>query len=215
MKDVLDNVKAFTLHHTGEETLDSAIQLLRAGKIVGWFQGATEFGPRALGNRSILASPRAQYLSVIVEILVKHRESFCPFAVSVREKDCVRCFKGSPLCRFMNSLAMMRAAADVLPGALQLPSGLVRRHIVEKETHRLVWELLGRFGEHKPVPILVNTSFNLPGEPSVVCPRDAVRTFFGFGTDAVLANNFLLTKWSSTHVLNGRSAQKSEIRGSE
>ena len=109
----------------------------------------------------------------------------------------------------------MRAAADVLPSALQLPGGLVRLHIVEKETNRLLWELLGRFGEHEPAPILVNTSFNLPGEPPVVRPRDAVRTFFCSGTDAVFVDNFLLTKWSSTHILNGRSAQKSEIRGSE
>ena len=216
IKDVLDNVKArYTLHYTAEKTLDSAIQLLRAGKIVGWFQGATEFGPRALGNRSILASPWAQYVSENLNDYVKHRESFRPFAVSVREEDCARYFEGSPLCRFMNSLAVMRAAADVLPSALQLPGGLVRLHIVEKETNRLLWELLGRFGEHEPAPILVNTSFNLPGEPPVVRPRDAVRTFFCSGTDAVFVDNFLLTKWSSTHILNGRSAQKSEIRGSE
>ena len=216
IKDVLDNVKArYTLHYTGEKALDSAIQLLRAGKIVGWFQGATEFGPRALGNRSILASPWAQYVSENLNDYVKHRESFRPFAVSVREQDCARYFEGSPLCRFMNSLASVRADADVLPRALQLPGGLVRLHIVEKETNRLLWELLGRFGENEPAPILVNTSFNLPGEPPVVRPRDAVRTFFCSGTDAVFVDNFLLTKWSSAHVLNGRSAHKSEIRGSE
>src|ERR1700677_201359 len=214
IKDVLDNVKArYTLHYTGEKALDSAIQLLRAGKIVGWFQGATEFGPRALGNRSILASPWAPYVSENLNDYVKHRESFRPFAVSVREEDCALYFEGSPLCRFMNSLALVRADANVLPHALQLPGGLVRPHIVEKETNRLLWELLGRFGEHEPAPMLVNTSFNLPGEPPVVRPRDAVRTFFCSGTDAVFVDNFLLTKWSSAHVLNGRSAQKSEIRG--
>jgi carbamoyltransferase len=216
IKDVLDNVKTrYILHYTGDKTLDSAVQLLRADKIVGWFQGAAEFGPRALGNRSILASPWAQYVSENLNDYVKHRESFRPFAVSVREEDCARYFEGSPLCRFMNSLALVRADADVLPRALQLPGGLVRLHIVEKETNRLLWELLGRFGEHEPAPILVNTSFNLPGEPPVVRPRDAVRTFFCSGTDAVFVDNFLLTKWSSAHVLNGRSAHKSEIRGSE
>jgi carbamoyltransferase len=202
IKDVLDNVKAhYTLHYTGEKTLDSAVQLLRAGKIVGWFHGATEFGPRALGNRSILASPWAPYVSENLNDYVKHRESFRPFAVSVREEDCARYFEGSPLCRFMNSLAVVRADADVLPRALQLPGGLVRLHIVEKETNRLLWELLGRFGEHEPAPMLVNTSFNLPGEPPVVRPRDAVRTFFCSGTDAVFLDNFLLTKWSSAYIL--------------
>jgi carbamoyltransferase len=214
IKDVLDNVKArYTLHNTGEKTLDSAVQLLRAGKIVGWFHGAAEFGPRALGNRSILASPWAPYVSENLNDYVKHRESFRPFAVSVREEDCARYFEGSPLCRFISSLAVVRADADVLPRALQLPGGLVRLHIVEKATNRLLWELLGRFGEHEPAPILVNTSFNLPGEPPVVRPRDAVRAFFCSGTDAVFVDNFLLTKSSSTHVLNGRSVEKSEVQG--
>src|SRR5208282_2255253 len=214
IKDVLDNVKArYTLHYTGEKTLDSAVELLRAGKIVGWFHGATEFGPRALGNRSILASPWAPYVSENLNDYVKHRESFRPFAVSVREEDCARYFESSPLCRFMNSLAVVRADADVLPRALQLPGGLVRLHIVEKATNRLLWELLGRFGEHEPAPILVNTSFNLPGEPPVVRPRDAVRTFFFSGTDAVFIDNFLLIKSSSAYILNGRSVQKQEVKG--
>lgn len=214
IKDVLDNVKArYTLHNTGEKTLDSAVQLLRAGKIVGWFHGAAEFGPRALGNRSLLASPWAPYVSENLNDYVKHRESFRPFAVSVREEDCARYFEGSPLCRFMNSLAVVRANLDVLPRALHLPGGLVRLHIVEKATNRLLWELLGRFGEHEPAPILVNTSFNLPGEPPVVRPMDAVRAFFCSGTDAVFVDNFLLTKSSSAHVLNSRSVEKSEVQG--
>jgi carbamoyltransferase len=82
------------------------------------------------------------------------------------------------------------------------------------QTNRVLWELLGRFGEHEPAPILVNTSFNLPGEPPVVRPRDAVRTFFCSGTDAVFVDNFLLTKWSSAYILNGRSVQKPEVQGS-
>jgi carbamoyltransferase len=214
IKDVLDNVKArYTLHNTGERMLDSAVQLLRAGKIVGWFHGATEFGPRALGNRSLLASPWAPYVSENLNDYVKHRESFRPFAVSVREEDCVRYFVGSPLCRLMNSLAVVRTDADVLPRALQLPGGLVRLHIVQRETNRLLWELLARFGEHEPAPILVNTSFNLPGEPPVVRPMDAVRAFFCSGTDAVFVDNFLLTKSSSAHVLNGRPIDKSEVQG--
>jgi carbamoyltransferase len=213
IKDVLDNVKArYTLNYTGEKSLASAVQLLRAGKIIGWFHGATEFGPRSLGHRSILASPWAPYVSENLNDFVKHRESFRPFAVSVREEDCDRYFEGSPLCRFMNSLALVRSDADVLPRALQLPGGFVRLHVVEKETNRLLWELLRIFGEQEPAPILVNTSFNLPGEPPVVRPRDAVRTFFCSGTDAMFIDNFLLTKWSSAYVLNNnRALPKSEV----
>ena len=214
IKEVLDNVKArYSLHDTSGKMLDAAVHLLEAGKIVGWFQGAAEFGPRALGHRSILASPWAPYVAENLNDFVKHRESFRPFAVSVREEDCERFFESSPLCRFMNSLARARAEADVLPPALLLPGGMVRLHIVEKESNRVFWELLGRFGKHAPAPILVNTSFNLPGEPPVVRPRDAVRAFFCSGTEAVFVDNFLLTKWSSAYVLNGRAVQQPEAQG--
>ena len=203
IKDVLDNVKArYSLQNTGARKLESAIRLLHAGKIVGWYQGATEFGPRALGHRSVLASPWAPYVTENLNDFVKHRESFRPFAVSVREEDCERYFVGSPLCRLMNSLASVRPDTDVLPRSLQLPGGLVRLHIVEKEINPLLWELLRLFGEEAPAPLLVNTSFNLPGEPPVIRPKDAVRTFFCSGIDAVFADNFLLTKSSAAHVLN-------------
>jgi carbamoyltransferase len=212
IKEVLDNAKArYALQNTGEKKLDSAVTLLRAGKIVGWFHGATEFGPRALGHRSILASPWAPYVTENLNDFVKHRESFRPFAVSVREEDCARYFEASPLCRLMNSLASVKPDTDVLPRALQLPGGLVRLHIVEKETDPMLWELLRHFGEQEPAPILVNTSFNLPGEPPVIRPKDAVRTFFCSGIDAVFVDNFLLTKSSSAHILAARPMPKSEV----
>lgn len=212
VKEVLDNAKArYAVQNTGEKKLDSAVTLLRAGKIVGWFHGATEFGPRALGHRSLLASPWAPYVTENLNDFVKHRESFRPFAVSVRDEDCARYFTGSPLCRLMNSLASVRTDIDVLPRALQLPGGLVRLHVVEKETDPLLWELLRRFGEHEPAPILVNTSFNLPGEPPVIRPKDAVRTFFCSGIDAVFVDNFLLTKSSSAHILNQRSVPNGAV----
>jgi carbamoyltransferase len=203
VKDVLDNVKArYTVQSTQEKKLNSAVRLLHAGKIVGWYHGATEFGPRALGHRSILASPWTPYIVENLNDFVKHRESFRPFAVSVREEDCPKYFVASPLCRLMNSLASVRSDANVLPGAIQLRGGLVRLHIVEKEVDSILWELLRRFGEKAPAPILVNTSFNLPQEPPVVRPKDAIRTFFCSGLDAVFIDNFLLTKSSAAHVLN-------------
>jgi carbamoyltransferase len=210
VKEVLDNVKArYALQNTAEKRFDSAVRLLRCGKIIGWFFGPAEFGPRALGNRSILASPWAPYVTENLNDFVKHRESFRPFAVSVREEDCGRYFAASPLCRVMNSLASTRPDAAVLPKSLMLPGGLVRLHIVEKEANPLLWELLRRFGEQEPAPILVNTSFNLPGEPPVVRPKDAVRTFFCSGLDAVFIDNFLLTKSGAAHVLNDPPAVNS------
>src|SRR5262249_12274756 len=173
VKDVLDNAKArYSVQSTGERKLDSAVELLRAGKIVGWFHGATEFGPRALGHRSLLASPWAPYVTENLNDFVKHRDSFRPFAVSVREEDAEKYFRSSPLCGCMNSLAYVRPDADLLPRALQLLGGLVRLHVIDKETDLVLWELLRRFGEQEPAPILVNTSFNLPGEPQVIRPKD-------------------------------------------
>jgi carbamoyltransferase len=225
VKDVLDNAKArYSLQNTGEKKLDSAVQLLRAGKIVGWFHGATEFGPRSLGHRSLLASPWAPYVTENLNDFIKHRESFRPFAVSVRSEDCEKYFVGSPLCRLMNSLASVKPDADVLPHALQLPGGqfagqsteqheikLVRLHIVERETDPALWELLRRFGETEPAPILVNTSFNLPGEPPVIRPKDAVRTFFCSGIDAVFVDNFLLMKSSAAHILNPKQQSEAHV----
>jgi len=75
-----------------------------------------------------------------------------------------------------------------------LPGGLVRLHIVERATNPLLWKLLQRFGEKSPAPILVNTSFNLFGEPLVIAPRDAVRSYFCSGTDALIAGDFVLSK---------------------
>jgi carbamoyltransferase len=213
VKDVLDNAKArYAVQNTLECKVDTAVRLLQAGKIVGWFQGATEFGPRTLGHRSILASPWVPYVIENLNDFVKHRESFRPFAVAVPEEDGARFFEFSPLCRMMNSLATIKPGADVLPASLQLPGGFVRLHVVEKRANPLFWELLKRFGEDAPAPILVNTSFNLPGEAPVVRPKDAIRTYFCSGIDAVFVDNFLLTKWSAAHVLNSAMEQPSRIR---
>ncbi|MGB6744991.1 MAG: carbamoyltransferase C-terminal domain-containing protein [Terracidiphilus sp.] len=213
IKDALDNVKAsYSLHNGDESMLATAVQLLRAGKIIGWFQGAAEFGPRALGHRSILASPWAPFVTENINDYVKHRESFRPFAVSVCEEDCDKYFEASSLCRFMNSLGIVRSDRDILPQALQLMGGLIRLHLVEKQTNRLLWELLKRFGEYEEAPILVNTSFNLYDEPSVVRPRDAIRTFFCSGTEAVFIDRFLLTKWSAAYILNGRSVPRPKLQ---
>jgi carbamoyltransferase len=195
IKDVLDNCKArYSLHTTEERRLDYALQLLEAGKIVGWFQGAAEFGPRALGNRSLLASPWAPYVRENLNDFIKHREWFRPFALSVPEEDCEKYFEGSRSCFSMNSLAWAKPAADILPEGFVLPGGLVRLHIVKRESNLSFWRLLRHFGEHAKAPMLVNTSFNLFGEPLVVKPREALRSYFCSGIDALIIDNFVLSK---------------------
>lgn len=195
VKDVLDNIKSrYTLPNTEERKLDTAVQLLQAGKIVGWFQGAAEFGPRALGNRSVLASPWAPFVKENLNDFIKHREWFRPFAISVPEEDCARYFEASRQCRFMNSVARIRADNPCLPESFLLPNQQIRLHVVDRNSNPLFWSLLKRFGEQAPAPMLLNTSFNLFGEPLVVTPRDAMRSYFGSGLDALIIDKFVLSK---------------------
>lgn len=197
IKDVLDNCKArFSFQIMRDKQTENAIELLLAGKIIGWFQGAVEFGPRALGNRSVLASPWAPYVKENLNDFIKHREWFRPFAISVPEEDAPRFFEASQLCGWMNSLARVRAdvQGEGLPEGFVLPGGLVRLHTVKKQTNPELWDLLKRFGESAPAPMLINTSFNLFGEPLVVSPLDAIRSYSCSGVDALLMDNFLLTK---------------------
>jgi len=197
VKDVLDNCKArYSTQTTVERRLDATLQLLEAGKIVGWFQGAAEFGPRALGNRSLLASPWASYVKENLNDYIKHREWFRPFAVAVPEEECARYFECSGLCQSMNSLARVKPGVNVLPNGFVLPGNFVRLQVVQQQGNPLLWQLLKRFGEQAPAPLLVNTSFNLFGEPLVVKPRDAVRSYFCSGIDALVIDNFVLSKAS-------------------
>lgn len=207
IKDVLDNCKArYTLQTTEERKLDAVLQLLHSGKIVGWFQGAAEFGPRALGNRSLLASPWAAYVRENLNDYIKHREWFRPFAVAIPEEDAGRYFECSRLCQAMNSLGWARSGSPILPEGFLLPGNLVRLHVVRQEANPVFWRLLKRFGEHAPAPILVNTSFNLFGEPLVVKPRDAVRSYFCSGIDALMIDNFVLSKAAVSQVFATRAS---------
>ena len=174
--------------------LEETIQLLGAGKIVGWFHGAAEFGPRALGNRSLLASPWAAYVKENLNEFVKHRESFRPFAISVSAERAAEYFDYAPSARFMATLGVAKPEAAKLLEGFLLPGGRVRLHVVERAANPLLWRLLQRFGQFAPAPMLVNTSFNLFGEPLVVSPRDAVRSYFCSGVDALVIGNFSLAK---------------------
>lgn len=195
VKQVLDNCKAaYHWLETDDRKIDEAIRLLNAGKIVAWFQGAAEFGPRALGNRSLLASPWAEYVKENLNDYVKHRESFRPFALSVTEEDCARYFDCTPAGRFMATMGFVRSEHHELFRKFVLPGGLLRLHIVQQAANPLLWRLLKRFGETAPAPVILNTSFNLFGEPLVITPRHAVRSYFCSGTDALIAGNFLLSK---------------------
>jgi carbamoyltransferase len=195
IKQVLDNCKArYRFHMSDEHQMEETIQLLAAGKIVGWFHGAAEFGPRALGNRSLLASPWAAYVKENLNEFVKHREAFRPFAISVLADRAADYFDYSPAARFMATLGIAKPKAARLLEGFLLPGGRVRLHVVERAANPLLWRLLERFGQFASAPMLVNTSFNLFGEPLVVSPRDAVRSYFCSGVDALVIGSFSLAK---------------------
>jgi carbamoyltransferase len=167
--------------------------LLLRDKIVAWCQGRSEFGHRALGNRSLLASPFSEYVVENVNQFIKHREEFHPFALSVPAERASEFFAASPNCLTMSSLATLtRPVAGLERFAFH--GNAVRVHTVEKDANPLFWKLLHKFGESAPAPILVNTSFNLFGEPLVTDPRGAVRSFYCAGIDALAIGPFLLVK---------------------
>jgi len=195
IKQVLDNCKArYRFHVSKEQILEETIQLLVAGKILGWFQGSAEFGPRALGNRSLLASPWASYVKENLNEYVKHREAFRPFAICVPSERAAEFFDYTTPAHFMATLGSAKPEAVRLLDGFLLPGNRVRLHVVERAANSSLWRLLDRFGQFAPAPMLVNTSFNLFGEPLVVSPRDAVRSYFCSGIDALIIGNFSLTK---------------------
>ena len=194
VKAVLDNCKIIYKYMSGEDHLVvEAAKLLQRDKIVAWCQGRTEFGHRALGNRSILASPFSEYVIDNVNQYIKHREDFHPFALSVPAERAAEFFEASPNCRFMASLATLKNPVAGLE-QFAFNGREVRVHTVEKNSNPGFWRLLHKFGESAPAPVLVNTSFNLFGEPLVSDPRGAVRSFYCAGIDALALGPFLVVK---------------------
>jgi carbamoyltransferase len=195
IKNVLDNCKVhYSFHDSEDHKLQELLRWLHAGKIVAWYQGSAEFGPRALGNRSLLASPWAPYVKENLNEYVKHRETFRPFALSVPAERSAEFFDASSCARFMATLGRARPEARHMLESFLLPGDRVRLHIVERAVNPSLWRLLEMVGQNAPAPILVNTSFNLFGEPLVISPREAVRSYYCSGIDALVIGSFSLTK---------------------
>jgi carbamoyltransferase len=194
IKSVLDNCKiVYKYLNSEDEVLAETTHQLDHGKIVGWCQSRTEFGHRALGNRSLLASPFNDYVLDNVNQFIKHREEFHPFALSVPAERANEFFDCGSNCRFMASLGDLKNPIAGLE-RFTFNGNAVRVHTVERQANPLFWKLLHKFGESAPAPILVNTSFNLFGEPLVTDPRSAVRSFYCSGVDALAIGSFLVVK---------------------
>jgi carbamoyltransferase len=196
VKPELDNCKlAYRYIASEDKLLDEIVRLLNQGSIVAWFQGRAEFGPRSLGARSILASPLLDYTKENLNLFVKHRETYRPFAASIPEERARDFFEDcSPLSKFLLTVSRVRDDKRGLIPAAWFGDGMARAHTVSRKTNPLFWRLLDRFGERTGVPVLVNTSFNLFGEPIVCTPREAVRSFYCSGIDALVINRFVIQK---------------------
>ena len=169
-------------------------ELLANGKIIGWFQGRMEFGPRALGHRSILADPRDPEMNAKVNNAVKFREWWRPFAPSMLKEVAEEYLEHACDSPFMILTNPVRPEKrDVIPSVTHV-DGSARPQTVEKEISPLYWNLINEFGKRTGVPVLMNTSFNLRGEAIVNTPTDAIRTFFSSGMDALVIGSYLVEK---------------------
>jgi carbamoyltransferase len=169
-------------------------ELLSEGKIVGWFQGRMEFGARALGSRSILADPRDPDMTSKVNLAVKFREWWRPFAPSMKKEAASQFLESATDSPFMTLTAQVRPEKRKVIPAVTHVDGSARPQTVEKEANPLFWRLIDQFANRTGVPVVLNTSFNLRGEAIVHTPTDAVRTFFSSGMDALAIGSFLVEK---------------------
>ena len=174
---------------------EKAAELISQGKIIGWFQGRSEAGARALGNRSILADCSDPSMQNKVNAKIKFREKFRPFAPSALKEKSMDYFETNNL-----NLPSMSATVKVNDhGKKKFPSivhldDTARIQTVKSSDNELYYDLIRNFDKHTDKPVIMNTSFNLKGQPIVETPRDALMTFFGCGLDSLFISNFLINK---------------------
>lgn len=182
-----------------DRLLDWVVERLTQGKVVGWFQGGFEWGPRALGNRSILADPRNPNMKDIVNAKIKFREPYRPFAPSVLADraeeyfDFANAAQHSPT-RFMLYVVPVRENQQGTLPAITHVDGTGRLQTVFREQNPRYYNLIERFGRATGVPVILNTSFNLRGEPIVNTPGNAFETFSKSEMDCLVLGNFVVEK---------------------
>ncbi|MCH7745373.1 MAG: hypothetical protein IIC84_04785, partial [Chloroflexi bacterium] len=194
------NQAGFKAEYIDDEAklVDMTVDKLLDGKVVGWHQGRFEWGPRALGNRSILADPRRDEMKDIVNTKIKFREPFRPFAPSALAESADEYFDlpepdSRMPSRFMLLVVPVKdEKRDVIPAVSHM--GTARVQTVHQDSNPLYHRLIERFGEATGVPVLLNTSFNVRGEPIVNTPEDTLDTFAKSGIDTLVMGNFVLNK---------------------
>ena len=214
IKRTLDKLKIKYEFINTDKIFNKTIKLIIQGKTVGWFQGRMEFGPRALGHRSIIGDPRSKKMQKIMNLKIKFRESFRPFAPSILEEDSKEWFNISCKSPYMLFVAQLNKSkrVNLKPGQKNL-KGLrllyVNRSVIPAVTHvdysaRLqtvnkknnteFYKLIKKFKQLTKCPLLINTSFNVRGEPIVCSPKDAIECFMSTNLDALVIENYFILK---------------------
>jgi carbamoyltransferase len=169
-------------------------KLISQGKIVGWFQGESEFGPRALGHRSILAHPGIAGMKSLLNRKVKHREGFRPYAPSILAEKAAQYFDLDCPSPFMLLVAKIKPSVASIAQETTHIDGTARIQTVTKKENGIFYELIKEFYRITGIPLVLNTSFNLRGEPIVETPSEALRVFITSKMDALVLENYLLGK---------------------
>jgi carbamoyltransferase len=175
------------------ELLSETARLIADGDVIGWFQGRMEFGPRALGGRSILADPRDPKMRDTLNLKIKFREGFRPFAPSVLEDKAAEWFDIDCESPYMLLVAQVREGKRVIPSVTHVDNSS-RLQTVTREQNPLYYDLIAEFDKITGVPIVINTSFNVRGEPIVCTPHDAYLCFMRTDMDHLALGPFLLDK---------------------
>ncbi len=188
----------YQLFRDDEELIKKTAGLLHKNKVIGWFQGKMEWGPRALGARSILANPCNPGAQALLNEKVKHREKFRPFAPVVCEDDALKYFKcDKPIPDPTDFMLMVypieKKWHKIIPAVTHV-DGSGRLQTIRKFQNPLYYNLIKEFGRLSKVPILINTSFNIRGEPIVCTPKDAYKCMMGTGIDYLVMGKFLIKR---------------------
>jgi carbamoyltransferase len=194
-------------HHkvTEADLIGHTVEAIAQGKIVGWFQGRMEFGPRALGNRSILADPRRKDMKDILNSRIKYREPFRPFCPSILAESVGEYFETDYPSPFMVMAYKIKPEQRERIPAVTHGDGTGRLQTVERVVNERYWKLIYKFGEATGVPVLLNTSFN-ENEPIVQTPAQAIDCFLRTQMDVLSIGGFLLRKEENAHLSENRAA---------
>src|SRR3989338_8033221 len=181
-----------------DDLIKNTAKLIYGNSVVGWFQGGMEWGPRALGARSILSNPCNPGMKEILNQKVKHREKFRPFAPAVCEDDALKYFEcdvpiPEPTDFMLMVYPIKKKWQDKIPAVTHV-DGSGRLQTIRRDQNRLYFDLIKEFGKLTGIPILINTSFNIRGEPIVTNPRDAYKCMMGTGIDYLVMENFLIKR---------------------